>query len=253
MLGSYEQYRTKGDGYSLKSILKTTIKMLLIICLLYIFITSFIINSYSIHSTAMNPVLSDSELVLTAPVVYGAFNNLLGFRFPGFSEPRRGDIVVIKPPYFPRQSFFTELITPFLKFFSFQQAHLVRDPSGNVTNEQVIKRIIGIPGDAIKIERFIVYIKAKGALEFKSESELIGDSYKIYDEFADYIFPKGWDTGLPFSGYMQEIILGQDEYFVIGDNRLLFNDSRFFGPIKYDAILSKVIFRYWPFEKFGGL
>jgi signal peptidase I len=253
MLGSYEQYRTRGDGYSLKSFFKTIIKMLIIICLLYIVVTGFFIDTYSIHSTAMNPALANDDVVLTAPVVYGAYSSLLGIRFPGFAKPARGDIVVIKPPYLPRQSFMNKLISPLLKFFSFQKARLVRDPAGNFVNEQVIKRIVGIPGDAIKIERFIVYIKPKGAEEFKTERELTGNSYKIFDEFSDYIFPKGWNTGLPFSGFMQEIILGQDEYFVIGDNRLLFSDSRFFGPVHFDALLSKVIFRYWPFEKFGGL
>lgn len=227
--------------------------MLLVICLLYIFITSFLVNTYGIHSAAMNPALADGEVVLTAPLVYGAYNRLLGFRFPGFTMPQRGDIVVIEPPYLPRQSFFSELINPFLKFFSFQQIRVVRDPAGNVMNEHIVKRIVGIPGDAIKIERFVVYIKPKGTSEFKTERQITGEMYKIYDEFADHIFPKGWDSGLPFSGYMQEIILGEDEYFVIGDNRLLFSDSRFFGPIKYDAIVSKVILRYWPFEKFGGL
>ena len=227
--------------------------MVLIICLLYIFITSFLVNTYSISSTAMNPALVQGDVVLTAPLVYGAYSSLLGFRFPGFATPQRGDIVVVKPPYLPGKSFFRKLLDPFLKFLSFQHIQVVHDPAGNVMNEHVIKRIVGMPGDAVKIERFIVYIKPKGEVEFKTERQLTGQSYKIYDDFADHIFPRGWDAGFPFSGYMQEIILGQDEYFVIGDNRLLFSDSRFFGPITYNAIVSKVIARYWPFEKFGGL
>jgi signal peptidase I len=252
MLGSYEQYRTRGDGYSLKSIIKTIIKMLVIIFLVYVVVTGFFVDTYSIHSTSMNPALSDSEMVLTAPIVYGAYNSLLGVRFPGFAKPARGDIVMVKPPYLPGRSFLSKLISPLLRFFSFQQAGLVRDPAGNLVNERVIKRIVGVPGDAIKIERFIVYIRPKGAREFKTERELTGNSYEIFDEFSEYIFPEGWNQSLPFSGYMQEIILGEDEYFVIGDNRLLFSDSRFSGPVRFDAIISKVVFRYWPFEKFGG-
>jgi signal peptidase I len=253
MLGSYEQYRTTKDTFTAKNIFKLIIKILIFGCLVFIFISSFIINSYRVHSAAMNPTLADGEMVLSCPLAYGTYSYLLGFRFPGFLLPKRGDIVIVKPPYFPKQSFFNELLTPFIKFFSLQQARLVRDPTGKPINEYIIKRVVGIPGDTIKVERFIVYIKPQGEDRFKSERELTGDGYKIYDEFSSSIFPKEWTPGLPFSGNVQEFMLGKDEYFLLSDNRLLFSDSRFFGPVKYDLIVSKVIFRYWPFEKFGGL
>ena len=51
----------------------------------------------------------------------------------------------------------------------------------------------------------------------------------------------------------EEITLGDDEYFILGDNRPISKDSRYFGPVKEDEIIGKVIFRLWPFNKFGTI
>jgi signal peptidase I len=253
MLGSYEQYRTTTDAYSIKSIFKFIVKLLLVLCILFIFISGFIADTYRIGSLSMSPSLTKGDMLVTSPLIYGTYSSLFGFRFPGLSLPHRGDVVVIKThAVFPR-SFFSELIKPFLTFFRLESAVTPHDAAGHPINEYEIKRIVGIPGDAIKIEHFTVYIKPKGRTAFIEEKQLAGNKYKINNEFAGHAYPAGWENRLPFSGNMQEIILGPDEYFVLGDNRLLWSDARFFGPVKLDSIVSKVVLRYWPFEKFGGL
>ena len=45
--------------------------------------------------------------------------------------------------------------------------------------------------------------------------------------------------------------LEEEEYFLLGDNRTNSIDSLNFGPVKADYIYGKVIFRYWPFKRFG--
>ena len=50
-----------------------------------------------------------------------------------------------------------------------------------------------------------------------------------------------------------EIILGEDEYFVLGDNRNGSTDSREIGPIKKEQIKGHAVFRIWPFERFGTI
>ena len=49
------------------------------------------------------------------------------------------------------------------------------------------------------------------------------------------------------------ITLKSDEYFILGDNRLISKDSRYFGPIKEKEIKGKVVFRIFPFSKFGKI
>ena len=96
----------------------------------------------------------------------------------------------------------------------------------NDNNATIIKRVIGMPGDKVKIRNNKIYINNK----------IIEDEY-AYGETSDY----------------DEITLGDDEYFVLGDNRLISKDSRYFGAIKKSDIKGKAVFRLFPFTKFGSI
>lgn len=84
-----------------------------------------------------------------------------------------------------------------------------------------IKRVIGVPGDTIKVENNTVYVNGKA---------------------QDEPYIKEW-TNSPGT---EEWILGEDEYFMMGDNRNNSNDSRGYGVIKGDKIIAKALFRYSP-------
>ena len=95
-----------------------------------------------------------------------------------------------------------------------------------------IKRIIGMPGETVQIKDGKVYINDK---------ELKSDVYGITD-YIDY------------PGIVEEpITLGDDEYFCLGDNRPVSQDSRYeeVGPVKRSIIVGKVWIRIWPLNKFG--
>lgn len=96
----------------------------------------------------------------------------------------------------------------------------------NDNNATIIKRVIGMPGDKVKIRNNKIYINNK----------IIEDEY-AYGETSDY----------------EEITLGDDEYFVLGDNRLISKDSRYFGAIKKSDIKGKAVFRLFPFTRFGSI
>ncbi len=98
-------------------------------------------------------------------------------------------------------------------------------------NTYYIKRIIGLPGETVKID-------ASGNIYVNGE--LLPESYG-----TEVIR----NAGLASS----EIYLGEDEFFVLGDNRNNSTDSRFeaVGNIKGDDIVGKAWVRVYPFSKFG--
>ena len=95
-----------------------------------------------------------------------------------------------------------------------------------------IKRIIGLPGETVQIEDGIIYI----------DGEILEESY-------------GKEMMNSAGIASQPIELGEEEYFVLGDNRNNSRDSRdpSVGMIQEDQIIGKAFIRIWPFEKFGIL
>ena len=105
-------------------------------------------------------------------------------------------------------------------------------PEGRDVDEYYVKRIFGLPGETIQITGNDIYINGE----------------KIEDGFAK--------NGMDDPGIAAEpLTLADDEYFVLGDNRMVSLDSRDpdLGPIKAEDIAGHVILRIWPLKKFGTL
>ena len=98
-------------------------------------------------------------------------------------------------------------------------------------NTYYIKRIIGLPGETVQVVDGYVYINGS-----RLESDIYGN--ELMDD--------------PMAA-SQPITLGEDEYFVLGDNRNHSQDSRdpSVGEVKKDTIMGKAWVRIYPFDKMG--
>jgi signal peptidase I len=157
-----------------------------------------------------------AETVLLTLLIFVVINTLTGrFRIEGpsmnptlhenqylvinkvvyrFHPPRRGDIVVFHHP---------------------------RDP-----DRDLIKRVVGLPGEKVEIRQGQVYINGVPLQE-----------------------PYVLHPGSRFVEYQ----LGPDDFFVLGDNRPNSDDSRNWGPLKEDQIVGKAWISYWPPAYWGGV
>ncbi|WP_083511997.1 signal peptidase I [Amphibacillus sediminis] len=110
------------------------------------------------------------------------------------------------------------------------------------TDDNYVKRVIGLPGDRIVIENDTLYIND----EPYEESYL--DDFK--SQLAEgQIFTQDFDLEADY-GYQ---VVPDGTYFVLGDNRPISRDSRSFGVINEDSIIGEVVFRIWPIQVIGPI
>lgn len=108
----------------------------------------------------------------------------------------------------------------------------VEDKNDEDSYDFYVKRIIGLPGETVQIVDNVIYING----------EPIEENYG--------------KNPTDYSGVAEEpIVLDDDEYFVLGDNRAISQDSRYeeVGNIKKDKIVGKAWVRIYPFDKIGIL
>jgi len=91
--------------------------------------------------------------------------------------------------------------------------------------DRLIKRVIGLPGEKVAYVDNVLYI----------DDEVVEDPYNHFDR-GDF-----------------EVVLDNDEYFVMGDNREDSLDSFYFGPVHKNQILGHATFTIFPFQRWGSV
>lgn len=100
-----------------------------------------------------------------------------------------------------------------------------------------IKRVIGLPGEYVEIKEGNVYI----------DGEKLEEDYLIDGVVTDMV------QGTRDESFFTNFTVPEDCVFAMGDNRAGSTDCRSFGCIPLEKIEGTVLFRFWPFEKFGGV
>lgn len=210
--------------------------------LIFSLVSSLFISTVVVENRTMLPGINPGDRFFVSPFPYGARIPFTAARLPGPSSPRRGDLVLVerRPADYGG---FHKLSESAIRFFSGQRASL----PGADSPIRSVKRVIGIPGDVIGMEQYVLRVKPAGDSYDLTEFEL---AKRPYDVVVPQI-PTGWDRSFPFSGSMEAITLGEDEYFLVSDDRSSAFDSRTWGPVSSDALSAKVLFRYWPFSRIG--
>ncbi len=221
----------------------------------------FILEGYKIPSGSMIPSLLIGDQVFVVKPLYGVRIPIVGWKLPALSSPHRGDIIVFHSPSYRRVSLFREIVA--LLTFS------LIDPDNNSQNPRnLIKRVIGLPGETVSMKDGIVYINGK-PLKQTAVGEQIENGiryilYKENDWTVRYIDLKSivviGENAEEISREIEEIKnrrnfppikIPDNCLFVMGDNRDDSADSRYFGFVDMKYVIGKAFVRYWPISRWG--
>lgn len=170
------------------------------------------------------------------------------FVSPLLKNPDRGDVVLLQNYSNGKQTPLRRLLRTVSLFVTVHKWQPF-DESPVSGTRPVMRRVVGLPGDTIYIDRYVVFIKPAGQNHFLTEFELTNSKYNA----RILVPPAMWDSDFGAKASIPQITLAEDEYFVLGDDRLSSADSRIWGPVKQSAILGKALLLYFPFNKFSFL
>jgi signal peptidase I len=197
------------------------LESLLVTVLLALFGTSFIVQAFKIPSASMEGTLLIGDHLLVNKFIFGGSGAWYEKALP-YRRLERGDIIVFKYPYADHQHF--------------------------------VKRVIGLPGDRLKLVDQEMYVNGKPL----NEPYVVHDATAPYDNF-NYSFPPGKDQMISpqvvqesgwrneLRRYVQgdELVVPPGKIFAMGDNRDRSSDSRYWGFVDRSAIMGRPFLIYW--------
>jgi signal peptidase I len=190
----------------------------------------------------MNHTFENSDFILVDQLTYN------------FQNPKRGDIVVFKPPHKENMVKETGFKCLSRKVYTKITNGETNDPC--YVSEYFVKRIIGLPGDTVEIKEGEVYVKPRFAKEkIKLEEPYLDKEHQGHTCLTQ---SNSCVTTLDKKGI--EYIVPENTYFVLGDNRGGSNDSRFWREdetssrfVPFDNLSGKVRIVLFPFHSFGTI
>lgn len=170
-----------------------TIQAIVMAFSIFIIIYLFLFQPHQVKGSSMYSTFEDKDFLLTDKISYR------------FNLPQRGDVIIFKAPK--------------------------TEPCSEIECEY-IKRIIGLPGENVKVQQGQIYVN----------NQLLNENYLDKDTTTNpgSFMPEGSNITVP-EGY----------YLPLGDNRQHSRDGREFGPIPKQSIVGKAWLRYWPIDKSG--
>jgi signal peptidase I len=204
--------------------------------LIFLVIRTFLIQGYYIPSESMEPTLLVKDYLMANTTVFGAEVPLVHLRFPAIRDPKRGEIVVFRPTY-------------------------------NNPVMDVVKRVIGVPGDTLEGRNGVVYRNGKALNEPYTQSLGRPDDpipLNASDGLQDpQVRPErfGHQNHIPallpsvdrtrYAPTRQTwgpVVVPAGHYWLMGDNRDASLDSRYMGFIPRNEIRGKPLFIYYSYD-----
>jgi signal peptidase I len=174
-----------------------------------------IAQAYEVDGPSMEPTLLTGEKLFVARCAYGLALPWMADALLSWSMPEVGDVVILASP---------------------------QDPS-----EDLVKRVIGLPGDVIEVRQDVVYRNGKKLLQDGPHAcppQRFRSHYSSCETYTEHSPSHLWRVShsLEWGQTLPPVRVPEDHVYVLGDHRTRSNDSRAFGPVKASLLRGRVMF-----------
>ena len=194
-------------------------KSLVVAFVLFIFIRSFLIHTFVIISGSMEETLLVGDLLLVNRAAVGSPVPGTPWRIPGYSKVKRGDVLVFDPPHEP--------------------------------DLKLVKRLMGLPGDTIEMRNKVFYVNGKPLEEpYTKHSDPRDDPHPWMSWQQEYLLPDHANGSYaPTRDNWGPLVIPEDRYFMLGDNRDTSLDSRYWGFLEGWRLEGRAVLVYFSYNK----
>lgn len=207
----------------LKVVLRGVISLaaqLLASVLLFLVVRAFVVEMFKIPTPSMEGTLLVGDFLVVEKLSYGAEIPFTGRRLPAISDPKRGEVIVFRFPEDPEVNF--------------------------------VKRIVGVPGDTLLMDESVLYLNGVAHQE-----PYVQNTLPDYDPSAESF---GWQRKhlvgtlhasgvyMPSRNNWGPLVVPEDNYFVLGDNRDNSLDSRYWGFVPDSLVRGRPLMVYFSYS-----
>jgi signal peptidase I len=209
-----------GDAKKTKETTPEFIASIAAVLVTGLFIITFTLQAFVIPSSSMEKTLLIGDHVFVDRIVLAPKSNWVGPLIP-YRHPKHDDIFVFVSPAEP--------------------------------GLYVVKRVIGVPGDRIKLEDGVVY---RNGEKLEPPFVVRNGTYNGYRDNFPTVPPTDYDGLNPtwrdaLASHVQngELVVPPESIFAMGDNRDVSLDSRYWGFVPYENVIGRPMFLYWSFQQ----
>ena len=200
--------------------------------LIFLFIRTFFVEAFRIPSGSMIPALLVGDWLFVNKLVYGPHIPFTSINLPGYSSPKRGEVVVFVSPYQP------------------DQAAVGDDPTPTL-----VKRLVGMPGDTLYMRDGLLYLNGiaqrQGFAAANNEKGNPNEVNELFDWQKRYALASsrfGAAPAQPTHDNWGPLVIPPSHYFMMGDNRYCSKDSRYWGIVPRANVRGRPMFVYYSYR-----
>lgn len=249
----YRSYKPQGP---IKKSVRFLLKLIVVVFLFHLLISTLLVSSYevslqsSIDSKSEHPVYAGR--ILASPLLYGPRLHILDYRVPLLRTPKRGAVVISEFGEAPELSWYAYGLNSISKFFTFNNFIPFDENEFSHISRYQIMRVVGMPGDEVRLDTYRIKIKTATSSFFMDEQEVLQTDYNL-------ITPNLQNSGGTdsqnnpsggLSGSQETLRLAAGEYLLAPDDRTHFALSRYWEPATMKKIVAKALLVYWPQFRF---